>query len=155
MMKLVIQRVSGASVVSDGVPTGEIGQGLVAFVGVAQGDAEPQADFLAQKLLNLRIFEDEAEKMNLSVTDVSGELLVISNFTLFADCSHGNRPYFAAAMEPVEANRLYGYFLDKLEELSGKRPKHGVFSADMKVRVDNDGPVTIIMDTDVIMKKKK
>ena len=154
-MRLVIQRAGGASVVSDGVPTGKIGRGLAVFVGVAQGDTEAQADFLASKLLNLRIFEDDAGKMNLSVTDIGGELLVISNFTLFADCSHGNRPYFAAAMEPVEAKRLYEYFVAKLGSISGKRPATGVFSADMQVRVDNDGPVTIIMDTDEIMKKKK
>ena len=103
-MRLVIQRAGGASVVSDGVPTGQIGRGLAVFVGISQGDTEAQADFLASKLLNLRIFEDDAGKMNLSVTDIGGELLVISNFTLFADCSHGNRPYFAAAMEPVEEN---------------------------------------------------
>ena len=154
-MRLVIQRAGGASVVSDGVPTGQIGRGLAVFVGVSQGDTEAQADFLVSKLLNLRIFEDDAGKMNLSVTDIGGELLVISNVTLFADCSHGNRPYFAAAMEPVEAKRLYEYFVDKLEAVSGKRPATGVFSADMQVRVDNDGPVTIIMDTDEIMKKKK
>ena len=153
-MKLVIQRVSGASVVSDGVFGGEIGKGLAVFCGVAQGDTEAQADFLAAKLLNLRIFEDENQKMNLSVKDIGGELLVISNFTLFADCSHGNRPYFAAAMEPNEANRLYRYFVDKLEKLFGKRPVTGVFAADMQVKVDNDGPVTIIMNTDEIMKKK-
>ncbi len=154
-MRLVIQRVSGASVVSDGVPTGEIGRGLAVFLGVAQGDAEVQADFLAAKLLGLRIFEDEAGRMNRSVADIDGELLVISNFTLFADCSHGNRPYFAAGMEPVEAKRLYEYFVEKIESISGKRPATGIFGAEMKVRVDNDGPVTIIMDTDDIMKKAK
>ncbi|MBE6883455.1 MAG: D-tyrosyl-tRNA(Tyr) deacylase [Ruminococcaceae bacterium] len=153
-MKLVIQRVSGASVVSDGVFGGEIGKGFAVFCGVAQGDSEAQADFLASKLLNLRVFEDENGKMNRSVIDIDGELLIISNFTLFADCSHGNRPYFAAAMEPQEANRLYSYFVDKLESLFGKRPVTGVFAADMQVKVENDGPVTIIMDTEEIMKKK-
>lgn len=154
-MRLVVQRVSGASVVADGTPNGDIGRGLAVFVGIAQGDSEAQADFLATKLMNLRIFEDDAGKMNLSVKDIDGEIMAISNFTLFADCSHGNRPYFAAAMEPVEANRLYEYFVDKLEAVFGKRPATGVFGADMQVRVDNDGPVTIIMDTDLIMKKAK
>ncbi len=154
-MRLVIQRTSGASVVSDGVPTGEIGRGLAAFVGVAQGDGEAQADFLAAKLINLRIFEDEAGRMNRSVTDIGGGLMLIPNFTLFADCSHGNRPYFAAAMEPGEAGRLYEYFVERVGAIWGERPATGVFGANMQVRVDNDGPVTIIMDTDEIMKKAK
>jgi D-tyrosyl-tRNA(Tyr) deacylase len=131
----------------DGTVVGEIGRGLVVFVGVGKQDTEAVADRMVKKLLGLRIFADENGKTNLSVRDVDGSLLVISQFTLYADCRHGNRPSFTEAGDPETANRLYEYILGKCGE-SGIPVAHGVFGADMKVSLVNDGPFTIVLDSE-------
>ncbi len=151
-MKAVIQRVSHASVAVDGEVVGKCGHGLMLLLGVAVGDTEKDADALAEKILKLRIFEDGNGKMNLSVKDIDGELLVISQFTLMANYAHGNRPDFLASAKPEEANRLYEYFVERIS--SGvKHTGKGVFGADMKVELLNDGPVTIVMDSNVLLRK--
>lgn len=152
-MRAVIQRVEFASVEVDGKVNGKIGNGLAVLLGVMENDSEAEADFLAKKLCELRIFTDENDKMNLSVTDIGGEILVISQFTLAADCSHGRRPAFIAAAKPPVAIPLYERFVAKTEEIMGKPTATGVFGADMKLQLVNDGPVTIIFDTDDMMKK--
>lgn len=144
-MKLVIQRVSNAQVDVDGKTVGKIGKGLMVLCGVTHKDTKKEADYLAKKLLNMRIFKDDNEKMNLSVKDINGELLIISQFTLYADCSSGNRPSFIEAAKPEYANELYEYFLQKCEE-EGISPQKGIFGADMKVSLLNDGPVTIVVE---------
>lgn len=144
-MKLVVQRVTNASVEVDNKIVGKIGKGFLVLFGVAQGDSKEQADFLAEKLCNLRVFEDKDEKMNLSIKDIDGELLVVSQFTLYADCRKGNRPSFIDAAKPQEANELYEYFMDKCKGLV-KNVEKGIFGADMKVSLLNDGPVTIILE---------
>jgi D-tyrosyl-tRNA(Tyr) deacylase len=144
-MKLVIQRVSEAKVEVDNKIVGEIGKGFLVLFGAGQGDAKEQADFLAEKLCNLRVFEDENNKMNLSIKDIDGELLVVSQFTLYADCKKGNRPSFIDAAKPEEANELYEYFMDRCKKLV-KNVEKGIFGADMKVSLLNDGPVTIILE---------
>ena len=147
-MKAILQRVSSARVISDGVLTGEIGQGLMILLGISQGDTEKEMKILAEKTANLRIFSDENDKMNLSVLDVKGEALVVSNFTLCADTSHGRRPSYTNAMEPKTAKDLYLRFLDELKKQGIAKVDAGVFGADMKVSIENDGPVTIILNTD-------
>ena len=144
-MKLVVQRVSGAALKVEGQLISEIGKGLAVYVGIAAGDTEKQMDYYAEKLVKLRIFEDENGKMNLSVKDIGGEILSISQFTLLADVSHGNRPGFSGAERPERANELYEYFSEKVAAL-GVPVKKGVFGADMKITQYNDGPVTIIYD---------
>ena len=144
-MKLVIQRVANAQVEVDGKIVGKIGKGYLVLFGVKDGDAIEQADALAEKLCKLRIFEDENEKMNLSINDVEGELLIVSQFTLYANCEKGNRPSFVEAMEPKKANEMYEYFIEKCKE-KVKRVEKGIFGADMKVTLLNDGPVTIILE---------
>ncbi len=145
-MKLVIQRVTNAEVKVDGEIIGKIGKGLLVLCGITHTDTEKEADYLARKLTNLRIFEDENEKMNLSVKDIKGELLIVSQFTLYADTvSSGNRPSFTPAAKPEMANKLYEYFLEKCKQ-ENVPVKHGIFGADMKVSLLNDGPVTIIME---------
>lgn len=144
-MKAVVQRVGAASLTVDGKLISEIGHGLTVFFGVGQGDCKTQADKLALKIANLRIFEDGNGKMNLSVKDVNGEILLVSQFTLYGDCSHGNRPSFTMAEEPEKAKALYVYCAEKLRE-SGVCVKLGVFGADMKISQMNDGPVTIILE---------
>jgi len=144
-MKAVVQRVKKASLVCDGKVISEIGNGLVVFFGVGVGDAYEKADFLAKKIVNLRIFADENGKSNLSVKDVGGEILAVSQFTLLADVSHGNRPGFTNAEAPERANNVYEYFLIKLEE-NGVTPEKGVFGGDMQITQQNDGPYTIIYD---------
>jgi D-tyrosyl-tRNA(Tyr) deacylase len=143
---MVVQRVAFARVEVAGSVQGEIGPGFLVYLGVGQGDTEKEADVLCHKLLNLRIFEDEAGKMNISLLQSKREVLVVSQFTLYADTSRGFRPGFSDAMEPVEANRLYEYVLSKLAE-SGTKIQCGKFGADMKVSSLNDGPVTILLDT--------
>ena len=146
-MRFVIQVCQRADVKVDGTVVGEIGRGLVVFVGVGKQDTEAVADRMVKKLLGLRIFADENGKTNLSVRDVDGSLLVISQFTLYADCRHGNRPSFTEAGDPETANRLYEYILGKCVE-SGIPVAHGVFGADMKISLVNDGPFTIVLDSE-------
>ncbi len=144
-MKLVVQRVKNTRLEVDGKVISEIEKGLAIYVGVAVGDGEKEADRLAEKVVKLRVFEDENGKMNLSVTDIGGEILAISQFTLLADVSHGNRPGFSGAERPERANELYEYFCRKVASL-GVTVKKGVFGADMQIYQHNDGPVTIIYD---------
>ena len=152
-MKAVLQRVSKASVSVDGETVGACGEGLMILLGVAQGDTEEDARLLATKICNLRIFKDENGKMNLSVKSIDGEALVISQFTLMANYKHGNRPDFLESASPAEANRLYEYFLS-LMSLELRQVGHGIFGAHMEVSLINDGPVTIVMDSEVLKKKK-
>ena len=144
-MKLVIQRVTNASVTVENEVVGKIGKGFLVLLGVGPEDTKNEADFLVQKLIKLRINEDENGKMNLSLKDVNGELLIVSQFTLYADCSGGNRPSFVNAAKPEKANKLYEYFIRKCEEQDIK-VEHGIFGADMQVELLNDGPVTILID---------
>ena len=144
-MRLVIQRVKNASVTVENSIVGKINQGFLVLLGVAPEDTREIADYLVQKLIKLRVFEDENEKMNLGLKDINGELLIVSQFTLYADCTKGNRPSFSNAAAPEKANELYEYFIKKCEEESIK-VEHGIFGADMKVELLNDGPVTIILE---------
>ena len=148
-MKAVIQRVLESSVSVDGSVVGSSGKGYMILVGVVKGDTEKHAELLARKTAALRVFEDENGKMNLSVTDVEGDVLAISQFTLCADCKKGNRPSFTPSEEPHRAKELYEIYCDKLREFGVKRVEKGVFGADMKVSLVNDGPVTICFDTDI------
>ena len=145
-MKAVVQRVSKTVLKVDGELISEIGKGLVVYLGVQAGDVKESADYLAKKIAGMRIFEDENGKMNLSVKDVGGEILVVSQFTLLADTSHGNRPGFTDAEKPDIANSMYEYFVSLIANTYGITAKKGVFGADMKIEQHNDGPVTIIMD---------
>lgn len=147
-MRAVIQRVKNASVEIDGKVNGEISNGLAVLLGVMESDTKKHADFLAKKLVELRIFTDDNDKMNLSVKDINGEILIISQFTLGADCSHGRRPSFIKAAKPPIANELYEYFVDQVKLLQNNDVQTGIFGADMKFSLLNDGPVTIIFDTD-------
>ena len=144
-MKILVQRVLSADVSVNQKITGQINRGLLVFLGVEKNDTTAQADYLANKLVNLRIFEDENEKMNLSVQDISGGILLISQFTLAADMSRGNRPGFDNAETPEKAKQMYEYFIQKLTE-KGIAPETGVFQADMKVRLINDGPATFWLE---------
>lgn len=146
-MKTVIQRVSYSSVIIDGKEVGKTDKGLMILLGVEQGDTKADADKLIKKIPVLRIFEDENGKMNLSCLDISGEILVVSQFTLCADCSHGRRPSFIASAPPDIANELYMYFVDELRKAGVKKVDTGEFGADMKVSLLNDGPVTIILES--------
>jgi D-tyrosyl-tRNA(Tyr) deacylase len=145
-MKAVIQRVDHASVSIDGIEISRIGAGLLVLLGVEKGDGEKDADFLLDKMIQLRIFEDGEGKMNLSLLDVSGELLVVSQFTLLADCRKGRRPSFTDAAEPATATRLYEYMLSKAREKVTKDGQ-GQFKAMMNVGLVNHGPVTILLDS--------
>jgi len=145
-MKIVIQRVSEASVKVDGKMVGEIGKGLMLLTGIDENDEKSDADWLVQKILNLRIFGDEDDKLNLSVKDISGEILCISQFTLIADYKKGNRPSFIKAAKPDQAVPLFDYFKEEIAK-SGLKTESGIFGADMKVSLINDGPVTIVMDS--------
>ena len=145
-MKLVIQRVSKAKVEVDNKIGGSIGQGFLVVVGITHTDTEKEADYLANKLCKMRIFEDENGKMNLSLKDVGGELLIVSQFTLYADCAKGNRPSFIEAARPEQATPLYEYFCKKCEE-QGIKVEKGVFGAHMEVSLLNDGPVTIVLES--------
>lgn len=145
-MKAVIQRVSQAQVTVGDECTGRIEHGLLVLFGAQHNDTEEELVWLVNKILNLRIFSDEMGKMNLSVVDVKGDLLVVSQFTLFGDCRKGRRPSFGKAAEPERANELYERFCESIEA-QGVRCERGVFAADMKVNLTNDGPVTLILDT--------
>ena len=147
-MKAVIQRVNRAKVTVDGEITGEISKGFLVLLGVVEGDTEAQMKLLAKKVAGIRIFEDENEKMNLSLDQVNGEVLVVSQFTLCADTSHGRRPSFISSAKPDIAKALYEEFMAELKALGVKKVASGIFAADMQVELVNDGPVTIIMDTD-------
>lgn len=145
-MKLVVQRVKKSDVVVDGETIGKIGQGFMVLIGVAHNDTKEIADFLVQKLINLRVFEDENGKMNLSIKDINGELLLVSQFTLYADTSRGNRPGFADAAKPELANELYEYFVEQCKKQNIHKVETGKFAANMQVTLQNDGPVTIILE---------
>jgi D-tyrosyl-tRNA(Tyr) deacylase len=145
-MRAVLQRVTEASVTVEGKITGQIGPGLLVLLGVGKGDTEKDLDFMVDKIPALRIFEDAAGKMNLSLMDTSKALLAVSQFTLFADTKKGRRPSFIDAMEPEEAKRLYALFCERCRAL-GIFVQEGVFAADMKVALVNDGPVTICLDS--------
>lgn len=148
-MRFVIQRVTEASVMVDGQVLGEIGKGFLVLIGVGQDDTTKEADRLVKKMTGLRIFEDENGKTNLSLSDVGGSLLLISQFTLYADCRKGNRPSFINAGDPAHANELYEYVIQECKK-NVPDVQRGQFGADMKVRLCNDGPFTIVLDSDVI-----
>ena len=144
-MKLVIQRVKEARVDVENKIVGKIGKGFLVLVGVSHNDTKAETDYLVKKLCNLRVFEDDNEKMNLALKDVNGELLIVSQFTLYADTSDGNRPSFVQAARPEQANELYEYFCQKCQE-NGIKVEKGIFRANMQVSLINDGPVTIIIE---------
>ncbi|MFH1029506.1 MAG: D-aminoacyl-tRNA deacylase [Pseudomonadota bacterium] len=144
-MKAVIQRVKSASVTVEEVVAGRIGQGIMVLLGVEKGDSEARADWLAEKIAGLRIFSDQQGKMNLSVRDIGGALLVVSQFTLAGNCSKGKRPSFDSAAPPDEGQRLYEYFVGAARRL-GLPVETGIFQADMQVELVNDGPVTFVLE---------
>lgn len=146
-MKAILQRVTFAEVKVDGNTVGKIDNGFLILLGVAEGDTEKEADALSAKVATLRVFTDENDKMNLSLADIDGGVLVISNFTLYADCSHGRRPNFMKAAKPDIAEPLYEYFCEKMADNGVSKVEKGIFGADMKVSLLNDGPVTIDIDT--------
>lgn len=145
-MRAVVQRVTDADVSVDDKITGAIGKGYVVLLGVEEGDTESDADYMAEKITGLRVFEDAEGKMNLSMMDIGGELLSVSQFTLLGDVRKGKRPSFIKAARPEEANRLYQYFNKKVRD-KGIKVAEGVFQAEMLVRINNDGPVTILLDS--------
>ena len=147
-MRVVVQRCVRAEVRIDGYSVGKIGQGFMLLVGITETDTTAEADLLAKKVAQLRVFEDEAGKMNLAIRDVEGAILSISQFTLYADCRKGNRPSFIRAARPEQASPLYDYFNETLRTTYGLTVETGRFGADMKVDFINDGPVTILLDTD-------
>ena len=148
-MKIVLQRVKNASVSVDGNVIGEIEKGYLVLLGVSNTDTKEIADKLAEKIAKLRIFEDENGKTNLSASDVSGEILIVSQFTLYADCKKGNRPSFTNAGSPALANELYEYFIE-ICKTKFTKVAHGEFGADMQVALINDGPFTIVLDSDLL-----
>lgn len=147
-MKSVIQRVTSASVTVANSVVGKIGKGFLILLGVEDGDTTADADKLLKKIPYLRIFEDENEKMNLSALDIDANMLVVSQFTLCADCSHGRRPSFIASAPPSLANELYEYFVQGLKDAGIKKVETGIFAADMAVELLNDGPVTICLNSE-------
>ncbi len=148
-MRAVVQRVKNSSVSVDGEIKGSVGKGYNVLLGVMDGDTDAQAELLASKIAKLRVFEDENGKMNKSVLDIGGEILVVSQFTLCADIKKGNRPSFTDSAPPTEADRLYRFFCECLRNNGVSKVETGVFAADMLVEINNDGPVTIVMDTDI------
>ena len=144
-MRAVVQRVTNADVKIDGRVSGKIDNGLLVLLGVGNGDTEEDMKYIADKIIKLRIFSDENDKMNLSLEDVGGSMLVISQFTLYGDCSHGRRPYFGNAMEPVSANEMYEKFVAYIRE-QGIHTETGEFGADMDVEINNIGPTTIWLE---------
>ncbi len=153
-MRAVLQRVSRAKVTIDGEVSGEIGKGFLILLGVGPDDTEEQALYLARKCVGMRVFSDENDKMNLALADVGGKILAVSQFTLYADCRKGKRPNFTGAAKGGKASELYEYFVSCCRGL-GIETQTGEFGADMKVELLNDGPVTIILDTDEMMRKNK
>ena len=151
-MRALIQRVSHASVTVEGECVGKIEKGLLVLLGVGPQDTEKQADFLAEKCANLRIFVDENDKMNRSLEDIKGDILIVSNITLSADMKHGRRPDFSRSASPSEALRLYNYFVEQVKNQPIGKVCTGEFGAHMHVSVENDGPVNIIIDTERIGK---
>ena len=149
-MRAVLTRVKSASVTIDGTVVGKIGKGFLILLGVGPEDDEEKCRYLAQKMLGLRIFEDENGKMNKGLEEVGGEVVVVSQFTLYGNCRKGRRPSFTDAANPELGNQLYEYFLEQCREL-GYAPQHGQFGADLQVESVNDGPVTLILDTDHLM----
>ena len=149
-MRAVLTRVKSASVVIDGQTVGQIGKGFLILLGVGPNDTEKECRALAEKALALRIFEDENGKMNLGLEQVGGQVLVVSQFTLYGNCRKGRRPSFVGAAGPELGNKLYEQFLQECRNL-GYEPQHGEFGADMKVESINDGPVTLILDTDELL----
>lgn len=149
-MRAVLTRVGSASVSIDGQVVGSIGRGFLILLGIGPSDGESQCRYLAEKVLGLRIFEDENGKMNLGLADVGGQVLVVSQFTLYGNCRKGRRPSFTDAAPPELGNRMYERFLEICAEL-GYPPQHGIFGADMQVESVNDGPVTLILDTEQLM----
>ena len=152
-MRAVLQRVKHAKVTIDGAVSGEIGAGFLILLGVAPEDTPEEALYLAKKCVGLRVFEDENDKMNLALADVGGKILAVSQFTLYADCRKGKRPNFTRAAKGDQARELYEYFVDCCRGL-GVETQTGEFGADMKVELLNDGPVTIVLDTDKLIRKK-
>jgi D-tyrosyl-tRNA(Tyr) deacylase len=144
-MRLVVQRVKNAKVTVDNRVTGKINEGFLVLLGVTHSDTKETADFLVKKLCNLRVFKDENDKMNLSIKDINGELLIVSQFTLYADCQKGNRPSFVNSAKPEYANELYEYFVSETRK-EVKNVQTGEFGAHMDVELLNDGPVTIILE---------
>ena len=144
-MKLLVQRVSSAKVDVDSKTVGKINKGFLVLIGVTHTDTREIADYLVKKLCNLRVFKDENSKMNLSIKDVDGELLIVSQFTLYANCNDGNRPSFVNSAKPDMANELYEYFVERCRK-EVKNVETGIFGADMKVSLLNDGPVTIMLE---------
>ena len=149
-MRAVLTRVNSASVTIDGQVVGQIGKGFLILLGVGPNDTEKECRYLAEKALGLRIFTDEQDKMNLGLADVGGQVLVVSQFTLYGNCRKGRRPSFVEAAGPELGNRLYEQFLKDCEDL-GFPPQHGQFGAHMQVESVNNGPVTLILDTDELM----
>ncbi len=147
-MRVVVQRCSRAEVRIDGIAVGKIGQGFMLLVGITETDTQVEANILAKKIAQLRVFEDTEGKMNLAIHDVEGAILSISQFTLYADCRKGNRPSFIRAARPEQASPLYDYFNETLRTTYNLQVETGRFGADMKVDFINDGPVTILLDTD-------
>ena len=153
-MKAVLQRVTRASVIADGEPAGRCGRGFLILLGVGKEDTEEDALLLANKIAAFRVFSDENGKMNLALKDVGGEVLVVSNFTLYASYSHGNRPDFLQSAPPAEAERLYEHFVALLRERI-PTVQTGVFGADMRISIEADGPITVMMESDKLKKGKK
>lgn len=154
-MKAIVQRVLDASVDADGRPAGKTEKGFLVLLGVTREDTEAQADFLAKKIANLRVFEDAEGKMNLALGDIGGAVLAISNFTLCSDCKKGNRPSFVGAAGPALAEPLYERFKASLAANGVGKVESGVFGAEMQIRMTADGPCTIILDTEEIMPKSR
>jgi len=147
-MKVVFQRVSRASVTADGVLAGSIGRGMLLLVGIGPDDTEEDAVLLAKKAVGLRVYEDENGRMNRSIEEIGGDILAVSNFTLYGDCRRGRRPDFTGAGTPAQAKRLYERFLEQLKALGVRRVEAGVFGADMAIDMVADGPVTLVLDSE-------
>ncbi len=146
-MRAVVQRVKRAEVLVDGQVTGKIDKGLLVFLGVGQDDDQKDLEYLADKVVNLRIFEDSEDKMNLSVIDVGGQVLVVSQFTLYGDCRKGKRPSYSSAARPEEAEKFYNKFIEYIRDKYNIKVETGVFQAMMDVNLTNDGPVTLLIDS--------